>query len=48
MSNDIRKSLDSSSLFNFTNDYISLVKGLIEDIDYIQLKESLKKYFKQF
>ena len=39
MSNDIKKSLDSSSLLNFTKDYISLVKDLLSDIDYSLLKK---------
>tara|TARA_X000000368_G_C23058444_1_gene725390 strand:+ start:9850 stop:10482 length:633 start_codon:yes stop_codon:yes gene_type:complete len=39
MSNDIKKSLDSSSLLNFTKDYISLLKDLLADIDYSQLEK---------
>ena len=39
MSNDIKKSLDSSNFLNFTKDYISLVKDLLSDIDYSLLKK---------
>jgi len=39
MSNDIKKSLDSSSFLNFTKDYISLVTDLLADIDNNQLEK---------
>lgn len=43
MSNDIKKSLDSSSLLNFTKDYVSLLKDLLTDIDYNELEKVVSK-----